>query len=144
MSDQDNVRIVQDAYDAFKRGDIEGLLKLLAADVEWTTPGPTEIMPAAGTRRGPEGVAEFFKTLSEQEDVELFEPQEYIAQGDKVVAISKYRGRVKATGRTADADLVHVFDIKDGKVKRFREFFDTASVLPAFETKSAAATGSTP
>lgn len=138
---EDNVRIVKDAYDAFKRGDIEALLSKLSEDVEWITPGPTDIMPAAGTRKGRDGVKEFFSTLAAQEDVELFEPQEYIAQGDKVVAISKYRGRVKATGRTADAELVHVFEIKDGKVKRFKEYYDTASVLPAFETKTQVATG---
>lgn len=138
MSEQDNVRLVQDAYDAFKRGDIQGLLNLLTDDVEWITPGPSDIMPAAGNRRGHEGVAEFFSILSGQEDVEAFEPQEYIAQDDKVVAISKYRGRVKATGRTAEAELIHVFDIKDGKVKRFREYFDTAAVLPAFISAQAA------
>ena len=138
MSEQDNVRIVQNAYDAFKRGDIEGLLQLVADDVEWITPGPSDIMPAAGHRRGREGVAEFFSSLSAQEDVELFEPQEYIAQGEKVVALAKYRGRVKATGRTAETDLVHVFDIKDGKVQRFREFFDTAAVLGAFISAQAA------
>ena len=138
MSEQDNVRIVQNAYDAFKRGDIEGLLQLVADDVEWITPGPSDIMPAAGQRRGREGVADFFSSLSTQEDVELFEPQEYIAQGEKVVALSKYRGRVKTTGRTAETDLVHVFDIKDGKVQRFREFFDTAAVLDAFIPAQAA------
>jgi len=138
MSEQDNVRLVQNAYDAFQRGDIEGLLQLVADDVEWITPGPSDIMLAAGHRRGREGVAEFFSSLSSQEDVELFEPKEYVAQGDKVVVICSYRGRVKATGRSAETDLVHVFDIKDGKVQRFREFYDTAAVLPAFLTAQTA------
>lgn len=138
MSEQDNVRLVQNAYDAFKRGDIEGLLQLVADDVEWITPGPSDVMPAAGHRRGREGVAEFFSALSSQEDVEHFEPKEYVAQGDKVIAICSYRGRVKATGRSAEADLIHVFDIKDDKVQRFREFFDTAAVLPAFISAQAA------
>ena len=138
MSEEDNVRLVQNAYDAFKRGDIEGLLQLVAEDVEWITPGPSDIMPAAGHRRGREGVADFFSSLSSQEDVELFEAKEYVAQGDKVVAICSYRGRVKATGRTAEVDLIHVFDVKDDKVQRFREFFDTAAVLPAFISAQAA------
>ena len=138
MSEQDNVRLVQRAYDAFKRGDIEGLLQLVTEDVEWITPGPSDIMPSAGHRRGRQGVADFFSTLSSQEDVELFEPKDYIAQGDKVVVICSYRGRVKATGRSAEADLVHVFDIKDDKVRQFREFFDTAAVLPAFIAAQAA------
>jgi ketosteroid isomerase-like protein len=108
MSEQDNIRIIKDAYDAFKKGDIPGLLNRLTDDVEWITPGPKDIMPVAGHRRGRDGVAEFFSTLSSQENVEVFEPEEYIAQGDKVVAIIRYRGRVKATGRTAETPLVHV------------------------------------
>jgi ketosteroid isomerase-like protein len=138
MSEQDNIRIIKDAYDAFKRGDIPGLLNMLTDDVEWITPGPKDIMPVAGHRRGRDGVAEFFAALSSQENVEVFEPEEYIAQGDKVVAIIRYRGRVKATGRTAETPLVHVFDLTNGKVSRFREFCDTAAILPAFTSAQAA------
>lgn len=141
MSEQDNIQLVRSAYEAFKSGDMETLLNTLADDVEWTTPGPTDIMPAAGTRRGRQGVAEFFATLGAQEDIELFEPQEFIAHDNKVVTISNYRGRVKATGKTAETSLVHVFDIENGKVKRFREFFDTAAVLSAFTSAQAARQG---
>jgi ketosteroid isomerase-like protein len=138
MSEQENVRTVREAYSSFQNGDIDGVLRVLADDVEWITPGPPELMPVAGKRRGRQEVAEFFSTLNEQEDVESFEIQEYIAQGDKVVALIKYRGRVKATGRTVEADLVHVFTFDRGKVKRFREYFDTAAVLDAYQTPKAA------
>lgn len=138
MSEQDNIQLVKDSYDAFGRGDLEGLLNNLAENVEWITPGPADLMPTAGTRRGRQAVAEFFAVLGEQEDVELFEPKEFIAQGDKVVAIIDYRGRVKATGKTAETTILHVFDFKDGKVQRFREFFDTAAVMPAFTSAQAA------
>jgi uncharacterized protein len=137
MSEQANVRIVQEAYAAFQRGEVQGVLNMLVEDVEWITPGPPDVMPVAGKRRGRQQVAQFFATLSEQEDVELFEPGEYIAQGDKVVALIKYRGRVKATGRAAEVDLVHVFTIRDGKIQRFREYFDTAAALEAYRPTSA-------
>ena len=133
MSEQENVQLVKDAYASFETGNIQGLLDSLTNDVEWTTPGPPDIMPAAGHRRGRNEVAEFFAALSESEDIELFEPQEFIAQGDKVVVLIKYRGRVKATGRAAEADLVHVFTIREGKVAQFREYFDTAAALEAYQ-----------
>lgn len=138
MSEQDNIQLVRNAYDSFKRGEIEGVLNSLADDIEWTTPGPTDIMPTAGTRRGRQAVAEFFSMLNDQEDFEVFEPEEFIAQGEKVVAICKSRSRIKATGKTAETTLVHVFDISDGKVQRFREFFDTAAILPALTSAQAA------
>lgn len=138
MSEQDNIRLVKQVYDCFKRGAIDELLNLHAEDVEWTTPGPPDVMHTAGTRRGRQGIADFFSTLNKEQDIEIFEPEEFIAQDDKVVSLIKCRGRVKATGKAADTTLVHVFSIQDGKVKRFREFFDTAEVLKAFVSAQAA------
>ena len=141
MSEQANVRIVVDAYSSFKKGDIEKVLKVLSDDVEWITPGPPELMPFAGKRRGRQEVAEFFSTLNQQEEVELFEPQEYIAQKDKVIALIKYRGKVRATGKTVEADLVHVFTLVNEKVKSFREYYDTAATLDAYRAASSRGSG---
>lgn len=133
MSEQEHIRTVKEAYSSFKNGDIESLLEALTDDVEWITPGPPDIMPVAGKRRGRKQVAQFFTTLEELEDVQSFEVEEVLAQGDKVVAMIKYRARVKATGKPVEADLVHVFSFDQGKVKRFREYFDTAAVLDAYQ-----------
>jgi ketosteroid isomerase-like protein len=140
MSEDANVRMLVSAYSSFKKGDIESVLKILTENVEWTTPGPPELMPIAGRRRGRQEVAEFFATLKKQEDVELFEPQEYIAQRDKVVALIKYRGRVRATGKTVESNLVHIFTFVNGKIKSFQEYYDTAATLDAY--KAAASRGS--
>ena len=141
MFEQANVRTLIDAYSSFKTGDIEGVLKVLTDDVEWITPGPLELMPVAGTRRGRQEVAEFFSTLNEQEDVELFEPEEYIAQRDKVVVLIKYRGRVRATGKKVESDLVHLFTFANGKIKRFREYYDTAATLDAYKAVASRGSG---
>jgi ketosteroid isomerase-like protein len=133
MSEQANVRLLIDAYTSFKNGDIESVLKLLTDDVEWITPGLPDLMQTAGNRRGGKEVAEFFSTLNKQEEVEFFEPQEYVAQGDKVIALIKYRGRVRATGKPVVADLVHVFTFANGKVRKFQEFYDTAATLDAYK-----------
>jgi ketosteroid isomerase-like protein len=69
MSEQANVRTVVEAYTSFKNGDIESVLKVLTADVEWITPGPPDLMPVAGKRRGRDEVAQFFSTLNEPEEV---------------------------------------------------------------------------
>jgi len=57
MSEQQNVQLVQQAYAAFSKADMDGVLKTLADDVDWFIPGPTEIIPFAGKRRGPQEVA---------------------------------------------------------------------------------------
>ena len=47
-------------------------------------------VPTAGERRGKASVGEFFKIVSEQVNFLRFEPKEFVAQGDKVVAIGHY------------------------------------------------------
>jgi len=98
MSEQTNVAVVQQAYEAFGRGDIPGVLDHLTDDVVWALQGPTTI-PFAGVHRGREGIAEFFSLVGEALEYEQFEPREFVAQGDTVVVLGYERSLVKPTGR---------------------------------------------
>ncbi|MGH9680800.1 MAG: nuclear transport factor 2 family protein, partial [Candidatus Acidiferrales bacterium] len=82
---QENVQIVKNGYAAFSRGDIPGLLELMAEDVEWQSPGAG--LPLAGTYRGRAGVAEFFRKLSLDADILEFVPREFVAEGDRVLVV---------------------------------------------------------
>jgi ketosteroid isomerase-like protein len=46
-----------------------------------------------------------------------------------VAAVARYTGSGKATGKELDIQVVHVWDVRDGKVARFRQFVDTAKFL---------------
>ena len=139
MTEEENVRTIQEAYASFQRGDVQAVLNVLTDDVEWVTPGPTSILPLAGHRRGRDEVGQFFSLLNGSEEVEQFEPQEYVAQGNNVVVFVKYRSRITSTGHTANSDLVHVFTVRDGKIAEFREYFDTAAAVEAYRTTTEAA-----
>lgn len=133
MSEAQNTKVVQDAYAAFGRGDIPALLGYMTDDVQWQPViGTGKHVPFAGERRGKAAVAEFFKIVGETEDFQQFEPREFVAQGDKVVALGHYRAMTKSTGRTFDSPFVMVFTLRDGKVAAFREFTDSAAVNAAF------------
>ena len=133
MSEAQNTTVVQDAYAAFGRGDIPALLGLMADGIHWQPViGTASHVPFSGERTGKAGVAEFFKRVAETEDFQQFEPREFVAQGDTVVAIGHYRATAKATGRAFDSDFVMVFTLRDGKVVAFREFTDSAAVNAAF------------
>lgn len=131
MAEQESVRVVKEAYGAFQRADIPGLLGTLADDVEWWTPGAPEQIPYAGRRRGRGEVGEFFARLSESEEITHFEPQEFIAQGERVVVLGNYRGRTRRAGRDYDLDWLHVFTVRGGRVASFREYVDTAALAEA-------------
>jgi ketosteroid isomerase-like protein len=137
MSEQANVQVVQAAYVAFTRGDIQSILNTLSDDVEWIEP-PVE--PLGGTYRGREGVAKFFQKVSETSDFSSFEPREFVAQGDRVVALGHYSATVRATGRVYGCDWAMVFTFTNGKISRFQEFTDTAAYAAALGTAASAAT----
>ncbi len=134
---ENNIQIVQDAYGKFTSGDIPGLLNLLADDIHWQTP-EIENAPFAGTRRGLDEVGEFFALLDESEETTLFKPTEFIAQGDRVVALGKYGATVKETGRSYETNWVQVFTVKDGKIQSFVEFYDNALATRAFQKATTA------
>jgi uncharacterized protein len=127
-----SVDVVKGIYEAFARGDVPAVLGGFAEDIEWYE---AEGMPYGGLHRGGESVAQkVFGPISE--DVEGFAvtPEEFMGSGDAVAVVTRYTGTGKATGKRLDQTAVHVWDIRDGKAARFRQFMDTVKfgeVVPA-------------
>jgi uncharacterized protein len=136
MNEQQNTQTVQAGYELFGKGDIPNLLKLYTDDVEFVIPGASQAIPYAGIYRGKEAVATFFTKLHEAMEFERFEPVEFIAQGDKLVALGYAKGQVRATGHSEEEEWAHVFQLRDGKVSRFQVYTDTAAVAQAFQPSS--------
>ena len=131
MSDQ-NVEWVSGIYDAFSQGDIPTVLGAFADDVEWFE---AEGMPYGGLYRSGEAVLQnVFGPIAADLEGFAVTPEEYIGSGEAVAAIVRYTGTGKATGKTLDLPAVHVWELRDGKLARFRQFIDTvkfAEVVPA-------------
>ena len=133
MSETQNTTVVRDAYAAFGRGDIPALLACMTDDVQWRPViGTAKHVPFSGERTGKAGVAEFFRIVGETEDFQQFEPREFVAEGDTVVAVGHYRATTRGTGKTFESDFVMVFTFRGGKVATFREYTDSAAINAAF------------
>jgi len=133
MREAENTTLVKQAYAAFGRGDVQGVLDTLHSDVVWKPiTGASPEVPMGGERRGQAAVAEFFKILGQSLVFEVFEPREFVAQGDKVVVLGYYKART-ASGRPFASDWVMIFTVANGKVTRFQEFTDVAALNAAFE-----------
>jgi ketosteroid isomerase-like protein len=130
---QENVDLVRGGYEAFARQDIPGVLERFDANIEWTAP---DTLPNGGTHHGPDGVGGFFATLPDTWAELNVGPDEYLDAGDTLVVLGTNRMRGH-NGVAAEAQFVHVWDVKDGKVVRFREIVDTAKLLPALEKQPA-------
>jgi ketosteroid isomerase-like protein len=94
--------------------------------------GASPAVPMGGERRGQAAVAEFFKILSHSMHFEVFEPREFVAQGDKVVVLGYYKAKT-GSGRPFASEWVMIFTVANGKVTQFQEFTDVAALNAAFE-----------
>jgi len=135
MRTERNVQTVKDFFAAIGRGDREGLLALVAEDVEWIIPG--EAWPLAGARRGHAGLADLLETASRTLETST-EPREYVAQGDRVLVVGFATGKVKATNRTFEDHFVFAITVQDGKLTNIREYIDTQALARASATEASA------
>ncbi len=130
-----NISTLQSLYAAYGRGDIKGLLSACTPDVRWESGGGGADFPVFGVRTGIAGVEDFVRTVAEIVDFSEFSPREFHADKDKVFVLGHYAVTMKKSGRKADADWIHVFTFRGGKVASFREFTDTALFVAAYRAE---------
>jgi uncharacterized protein len=127
-----NLETVQQAYVAFGKGDLAGILATLDPEIVWENPGPATV-PYFGIHRGHAAVAaNIFGFLHENMQFSVFEPREFLAGADKVVALLRIESTVTRTGVQLKEDAVHVFTFKGGKVVRFQDFQNSYTLAKAF------------
>ena len=132
MSEAQNTQVVQDAYAAFGRGDVQTILNSLGDDIVWqAVKGTGPHVPTSGERRGKAAVGEFFKQVGASITFSRFEPREFIAQGDKVAVLGHYTATTSAK-KAFDSDWVMVFTFRAGQIVFFQEYCDSAAINAAF------------
>ncbi|MFE1747377.1 nuclear transport factor 2 family protein [Coleofasciculus sp. H7-2] len=105
------------ARDAWIARDAEALAALFAPDGEIIVPGQRW----QGQERIRQEVTHFAQQYS---DVRIEIPQ-IIVDGDRAVVEWYYEDPENATGRRNKADDVIVINFKEGRISRWREYFDT-------------------
>ncbi len=125
---QDNVDVVQGAWDAFGRGDIDAVLEAIAPSAETRLP---ESLPWGGTYAGPDGFRDFLTKLGDSWDQFSATPQKVLGADDNhVVVLAKTKGRTKA-GATIEGKTIWIYQLRDGRIADAESFGDTAQVLEA-------------
>ena len=84
-----------------------------------------------GVYRSPEAVLEnvFAKIQADFESFSI-DVERLIDAGNVVVMQGHYVAKGKATGMSVRAAVAHVLEISDGKIVRFDEYVDSASINP--------------
>ena len=133
MSENQNVETIRQIYADFGRGNIPGVLAAFTEDVEHQEP-PAGQPPFRGTYRGLKEVGGLFMGMHDAIEVEEFEPQEFFSKGETVVALGRYRFRVRANGNHYETDWTMVWRFRDGKVASWKTYKDSAAEAAALRT----------
>ena len=132
MQTTENIQLVKDAYAAFGRGDVPALLGKMSDDIVWMgVYGAAAHVPTSGTRHGKAAVGHFFQQVAEHMQFSQFEPREFIATDDKVVALGHYKG-MTSKQKLFESDFAMIFTINGGRVVKFQEFTDSAALNAAY------------
>jgi ketosteroid isomerase-like protein len=126
---QENVEIVRDAFDAFTRDDIEGVLRLCDEKIVITQ--PPELPGASPQQRGHSGVLEAFEIWPEQWDDYRIEILRMADHGDHVLVTTRQRGRGKQSGIQVEMEIMFVFTVQNEKIVEMKIFMREDQALEA-------------
>ena len=104
---------------------------VVAEEIEWIVPG--EGWALAGTHRGHAGLAGVLKKASGEIEMTYPKPPEFVAQGDRVLAVGVAAGKIKVTNKPFRDDWVFDITVRNGKLTRIREYIDTQALAQASE-----------
>ncbi len=113
-----NAKLIQEAYDAFGRGDVGVVIGMLDANVEWVSP---RSLPHGGEFSGPAQVGKFFEGIGAAWDSLTLDIESVDEAGNNVFAVLRADGTLKS-GEARTYGAAHVFEIRDGKIVRWREY----------------------
>jgi ketosteroid isomerase-like protein len=118
-----------DLYRGFATRDLKKLRTLLSDQIEWRqSPG----FPGGEVRIGVEAVLSGIVGVFERDwQGWRFHAVSFLEAGDTVVVLGAYRAQNRSTGKSVDSETVHVFDLKAGRVIRFRQYSDTKAIWDA-------------
>ncbi|MCI4066895.1 nuclear transport factor 2 family protein [Micromonospora sp. R77] len=122
--------VVRRFFTLFDQGDLDAIRELLDPDFEWIYHGPPAL-PWAGVYRGTAGFDRFFEIVRGLIRVHECVPHRFIAAGDEVVVLGVSRTEVLANGARYEAQWMNVFTVHDGRIVRYLDLYDTASVVEA-------------
>lgn len=115
-------------YDLFNAGDLDAVADCFGADAV-IEPAPEDL--DTEPQRGPEGLRAFAKLWGNELEAIQFEPLEFRENASKVFVRLRLSGRGRASGVEVDAEVFHLLELREGKVQRWRTFWDRGQALAA-------------
>lgn len=130
-----NVAILKEAYrrwDETRGGSVDHWMSIIDPQVVFGSILRGERpMPFAKAYDNREQLREYFSGLLADWSMVHYSFDEFIAQGEAIVARGVTAWTNKRTGKTVETPKVDYWRMRDGKIIEFYEYFDTAQVAAA-------------
>jgi len=134
VSDPNNLTVINNLYKAFAVGDIPAVLGAMDAKIVWNE-AESNSLAEGNPYIGPEAVLKgvFARLGADHEYFKLENIQLHGIDNNQVLATLRYDAKVKKTGKTYNAQVAHLWTLKDGKIIVFQQFLDTKKVADAMQ-----------
>ena len=134
VSSAENVGIIDNLYKAFDAGDIPTVLSHLDAGVVWNE-AEGNAYADGNPYTGPDAVLNgvFARVGGEWDSFKLVHIQLHDMSNNQVLATLRYNGTYIKTKKTIDAQVAHLWTLKDGKVIAFQQYVDTKQLADALK-----------
>jgi ketosteroid isomerase-like protein len=132
-------QVIERFYQMYARKDIPATMQLLDPQVEMH-PAENFIYATGHPYVGPDEIRySIFTRIDEEWDGFTATTEEILGAGEVVIARGRYRGTYKITGTVINAEFVHVFRFKNGKISVWQSYTDTAQFKEAISGQRAGA-----
>ena len=137
----DHRDIIRRFYELYARKDLAGALDLLHHQVVMHA-AENFIYASDNPYSGIDAIRNgIFDRVAVEWDGFSATPEEILGAGDVVIARGRYRGTFKATGTAINAEFVHVFRFKDGRISDWQSYTDTAQFKDALSGQAKGVSG---
>jgi uncharacterized protein len=119
-----NVEVIQELYRAFREKDYDAFLRISTDDLEWIQ---NEGFPGGATYKGASEVIEaVFKANNNNWEGFAYNIEQFLNADNS--------GCNRISRKFMNAAAAHIYDLRDGKVCRFRMFADTKTIWDAMSS----------
>ena len=121
---QENVELVQRAFEAYVREGAGGGIEAFDPEVVWH---PADEAPQHGVDAA---LAHLRRWEAEWDELSTV-PEEFIDADDVVLVAVRFSGRGKASGIEVETVTYELYTVRDGKIVRMDEFTERSAALEA-------------
>ncbi|MCB0645593.1 MAG: nuclear transport factor 2 family protein [Saprospiraceae bacterium] len=131
----ENKNVIDNLYKAFAIGDIPVVLGSMDEKIVWYE-AEGNMYADRNPYIGPDAVLQgvFGRIMEDHEYFNLTNIETHNMDNDKVLATLRYNGKVKKNGAEYDAQVAHLWSLKDGKIVAFQQYVDTKKLDDAMNS----------